>query len=108
MPPAIHDGRPLHHYEGGADKGHPSHEHHRHTHHPHTTHPTENSARHDNSTDEYCTGKSRTRAGLHALDGPTAHTTAIPHTTHERMDTIHPPTLTLFTFTQPTNDHDQQ
>nr|DAQ71886.1 MAG TPA: hypothetical protein [Caudoviricetes sp.] len=25
-----------------------------------------------------------------------------------RMDTIHSSTLTLFTITQPTNDHDQQ
>lgn len=60
--------------------------------HTHTHHSTRQLtvAWHDSSTDEYCTGMGETWAGQHTLSRPAAaHTTAIPYTTHKRMDTIH-------------------
>lgn len=105
--PTIHNAPTHHHDEGGVIGGYPT-ERTPQTHtQPHTTHPATNSSMTRRSTQQHCSGTSRTRA-THTGGGQdsTAHTTAIPHTTHGRGWT--PSThLTLFTFTQSTNDHDQ-
>ena len=72
--------------------------------------PTRNSTRHDCAVLAVCTESRWHRP--HTLDWGrpvAAPPTAIPHGTQpRRMDTIHSSTLTLFTFTQPTINNDQQ
>ena len=99
MPPHHPRRHPHHHYEGGVDEGHPTtRTPQEDTHHPHTAHPTGNSARHDSSTRQHCTGMSRARAA-HTEPGRTAaHTTAIQHTTHTKKRRTPSTHLTLFTF----------
>lgn len=86
----------------------PPHEQHRHTHHPHTTHPARRSTQHDRSTGEYRTGMSRARGAPLDKADSSSTPTAIPHTAHERTDTIRtvsPHTVHVHT---PTNDRDQR
>ena len=89
MPPTIHDGPTLHHDEGGADRGYPTtRTAHTDTHHPHTTHLARNSARHDSSTCQHCSGTRRARATPLHWAGQQQHTPP-PFHTPRRMDTIH-------------------
>ena len=88
MPPTIHYAAPpstmappTTTVRGEHAEDTPPHEHHRHTPTTHTPqHLVRNSARHDSSTDEYCTGMSGARTHATAPDRTTAaHTTAPPH-----------------------------
>ena len=109
--PTIHNAPTHHPRRGRVDKGYPTTQRPRRDSHPQcAAHPASNSARHDSSTRQHCSGMSRARATpLHWGGTAAAHTTAIPHTKkggHHPL--IHSSTLTLFTFTHSTNDHDQQ
>ena len=100
--PTIHDGPTLHHDEGGVDRGYPTtRTAQTHTHHPHATHLARNSARHDSSTRQHCSGMSRARVTPLHWAGQQQHTPP-PFHTPKRMDTIHSPThhSHSFTFTQ--------
>nr|DAE88951.1 MAG TPA: hypothetical protein [Caudoviricetes sp.] len=61
---------------------------------------------HDRSTDEYYTGTNRTRAA--PLDEADQHTPPPFHTPQQKRRTPSTLHLTLFTFTQSTNNHDQR
>ena len=93
MPPTIHNAPTLHHDEGGADRGYPTARTPRRNTHPHTPHDlARNSARHDRSTDEYCTGMSGARAIHTGPGGPALHTPPpfrIPRT-RGRTPSTHP------------------
>lgn len=83
MPPRHPRWPPLHHCEGGVDRGYPV-TRTAQTHTPHAHHITRqrHSTRHDRSASEYCAGMGRTWAGVHALGRPaTAH--------HHRHSTHH-------------------
>ena len=93
--PTIHDGPTLHHDEGGADRGYPTtRTAHRDTHPHHATHLARNSARHDSSTCQHCSGMSGARATPPHRAGQQQHTPP-PFHTPRRMDTIHPSTHLL-------------
>ena len=104
--PTIHDGHPSATTRGRPDRGYPTTQ----TPQTHTLHYTTdlatNSGQHDCSTHQYCSGMSRARGTPPHWAGQ-QHTPPpfnTPHTEERRTPSTH---LTLFTFTQPTNDHDQ-
>ena len=107
MPPH-HPRRPAHHHEWG--EGGQRMPHHTNSTDTHTTthHKAERGTVHDTIAVAVSTAPGRAGHGAHRWTGRTSST----HHRHSmectrRMDTIHSSTLTLFTFAQPTNDHDQ-
>ena len=93
--PTIHDGPTLHHDEGGARRGYPTtRTAQTYTHHPHATRLAVNSARHDSSTRQHCSGMSGARATSLHRAGQQQHTSP-PFHTPRRMDTIHSSTRLL-------------
>ena len=79
---------------GGMDTGHPTAQRPQRDTHPHTTHPARNSARHDSSTRQHCSGMSRARAAPLHRAGQQQYTPP-PFPTPRRMDTIHSSTHLL-------------
>lgn len=93
--PTTHDGLTHHQREGRADRGYPTtRTPQTHAHRPHTTHLATDSARHDSSTRQHCSGMSRARATPLHRAARQQHTPP-PFHTPRRMDTIHSSTHPL-------------
>lgn len=107
--PPFHDGPTHHSRRGGVDRGYPTtRTAQTRTHHPHTTHLARNSARHDSSTRQHCSGMSRARAAPPHWTGQQQHTPPSFHTPRGWTPSTHPLIYShSFMFTQSTNDHDQ-